>query len=311
MKWLRLYSEFASDPKVQSMDEASQRRLIMIFCLHSENDITTLDEEEIACALRISSEELQKTKQLFIKKGFIDDKWVILNWEKRQFVSDGSKERVKKFRENHKHKLSEDGETLQERYSNGSVTLHNRYSNDDVTPPDTDTDTDTDIKEKLKQKENPPPVAQARPRSDEKTEVLEIFHCWQETLGHPSAKLDGKRRRNIAAALKLGYTAQQLCEAIRGCSLTPHNMGDNDRGQRYDGLNVILRDAEQIERFIGNSHDPPIPKSRAVVGFSQGLGGKNAGNIISGSIMDEVHAARLEAEREHSSGLGNLELGTG
>ena len=76
-------------------------------------------------------------------------------------------------------------------------------------------------------------------------------------MGHPTAKLDHKRRRIIDRALKSGYSEAELCEAITGCSLTPYNMGDNDRGQRYDGLHVILRDADQIDRFIRNYQSPP------------------------------------------------------
>lgn len=34
-------------------------------------------------------------------------------------------------------------------------------------------------------------------------------------------------------------------------------MGDNDRDQRFDGLKVIFRDAEQIDRFINNYQNPP------------------------------------------------------
>jgi hypothetical protein len=77
------------------------------------------------------------------------------------------------------------------------------------------------------------------------------------TLQHPQAVLDDKRQKRIRSALASGYTVDQLCQAIRGCSKTPHNLGDNERGQRYDGLHVILRDADQIDRFIRNAHSPP------------------------------------------------------
>ena len=84
-----------------------------------------------------------------------------------------------------------------------------------------------------------------------------IFARWQETLDHPRARLDAKRRKVIAQALALGYTAAELCQAIQGCALTPHNMGHNDRGTRYDELGLILRDADHIDRFIRNSREPP------------------------------------------------------
>lgn len=76
-------------------------------------------------------------------------------------------------------------------------------------------------------------------------------------MGHPQAQLDNKRRKVIKHALDSSYSVMQLQDAIRGCSLTPHNRGENEQGQRYDGLHIILRNADQIDRFIRNAHSPP------------------------------------------------------
>ena len=97
--------------------------------------------------------------------------------------------------------------------------------------------------------------------------VAVIFDYWQNTLGHPKARLDDKRRKVIGRALEDGYTAAELCEAIRGCAVTPHNMGINDRGARYDALGLILRDADHIDRFIRNAKDPPQPRNDAEARF--------------------------------------------
>jgi hypothetical protein len=102
------------------------------------------------------------------------------------------------------------------------------------------------------------------PLSSSKEQVVnDIFAHWQSALGHLQARLDKKRRRVINEALKLGYTAEELKQAISGCALTPFNTGDNERGQRYDGLQLILRDAEHIDRFIANYFSPPQPKTPA------------------------------------------------
>ncbi len=76
-------------------------------------------------------------------------------------------------------------------------------------------------------------------------------------MAQPDAKLDTSRRNIIRKALKAGYTPEQLCDAISGCSMTPHNIGLNDRGQRFDGLDLILRNADQIDRFIRNFNTLP------------------------------------------------------
>lgn len=147
--WFRLYSEFATDPKIQSLSETLQRRFIMLLCLKSNDELEKLDEDELAFSLRITPEELQQTKKVFIKKGFVDENWNILNWDKRQFVSDKSTERVRAYRlknkdlkESNANRQSSD--LLNETVCNDNETLQKRKCNVTVTPPDTDTDTDTD-----------------------------------------------------------------------------------------------------------------------------------------------------------------------
>ena len=133
--WFRLYSEFAHDPKIQMLSEAMQRRYVMLMCLRCSETLETLHETEIAFQLRLSEAELIETKNLFISKNFIDKQWNLLNWDKRQFVSDSSTMRVRKYRDKKKQPSNAD-ETLQKQPSNAI---------------DTDTDTDT---ESNKKKEN-------------------------------------------------------------------------------------------------------------------------------------------------------------
>jgi hypothetical protein len=104
--WFRLYSEFADDPKVQMMSEAMQRRLTMLMCSRCKGE--TLHETEMAFHWRISPAELAETKAVFLEKGFIDEKWSLLNWNRRQFISDSSTERVRRSRQKKKQ-----DETLQ------------------------------------------------------------------------------------------------------------------------------------------------------------------------------------------------------
>lgn len=129
--WFRVYSEFATDAKVQSMPEAMQRRLMMLFCLRCSDVLVTLSDDELAFQLRISDADLAETKALFVRKGFINDAWEIANWDKRQFVSDSSAQRTKAYRERQKNKTV----TSQERQGDSLDT-------------DTDTDTKTDQKKK-------------------------------------------------------------------------------------------------------------------------------------------------------------------
>lgn len=77
-----------------------------------------------------------------------------------------------------------------------------------------------------------------------------VFGFWCEHMKHQKAALDTKRERAIAARLKDGYSAEDLIQAVKGCKLTPHNMGKNDRNQVYDDIELICRDASHVDRFI-------------------------------------------------------------
>jgi len=125
--WFRMYAEFAADPKVQMLSEQNQRRLVMLFCLRCNGHVT-LHDSEVTFLLRVTDDEWKSTKAVFLDRGFINQKNEILNWDKRQFASDTSKNRVAAYRERKKND------------SNGYVTLHEQKSN----AIDTDTDTDTD-----------------------------------------------------------------------------------------------------------------------------------------------------------------------
>jgi hypothetical protein len=105
----------------------------------------------------------------------------------------------------------------------------------------------------------------------QKGQVEDIFDYWKSILAHPKSKLDSKRIDLIKKSLKLGYSSEDLKSAIRGCSKTPHNMGDNDRGEKYDSLNLIFRSADQIDRFMRNDHRPPSPTSSADKRFNQNM----------------------------------------
>lgn len=133
--WFRMYSEFADDPKVQMMPEHMQRRLVMLFCERCKGG--TLHETERAFHWRVSLTELAETKALFLEKGFIEDDWTVTNWNKRQFISDSSTSRVRRFRSGRKQ-----DETFHETHETQSETV----------PEQNRTDSDT---EQTKEKEPP------------------------------------------------------------------------------------------------------------------------------------------------------------
>lgn len=195
-QWFRMYSEFATDAKVQMLSEAMQRRYLMLMCLRCSNALVTLHDEEIAFQLRISDEELAETKALFIKKGFIDSAWNLLNWEKRQFASDSSKDRVAKHRALQKQK--------QEQASNGGVTLHETKANG----LDTDTDTDTD-----KEANASVGSADRLPRCDTQS-VVDLYHEILPELPRVRLMTDA-RRKALSTFWKFVLTSRKTDGAKR------------------------------------------------------------------------------------------------
>lgn len=97
-----------------------------------------------------------------------------------------------------------------------------------------------------------PADASESPEAPKHDPVQEVFAYWQEIMQSPRSVLDDKRRKAIKTALRNGHSAEDLRRAIRGCSKTPHNMGHNDRREKYNGIELILRSADQIDRFIAN-----------------------------------------------------------
>jgi len=207
--WFRLYSEFATDPKVQMLSEAMQRRLIMLFCFRCNGD-ATLHDDEIVFQLRISHDEWEATKAEFIRRGFIDIDNNLLNWDKRQFRSDSSTERSRKHREQKQQSC-----------------------NVAATPPDTEqiqNRTDTEKKDSRgasKVSADPPP----------KVNFQELISVWNDVLGNHCPRiqrLTEQRKRLLANRLKDSFGNnleewRKYCEAIK---LSSFCVGDNDRGWR-------------------------------------------------------------------------------
>ena len=183
--WFRLYSEFAHDPKIQMLPEAMQRRYVMLMCLRCSETLETLHETEIAFQLRLSEAELIETKNLFISKNFIDKQWNLLNWDKRQFVSDSSTMRVRKYRDKKKQPSNAD-ETLQKQSSNAI---------------DTDTDTESNKKKENKRGSRLSPdfffpkewcdfLVEQRPELNAQQTFDKFKDYWIAQAGQKGVKLD-------------------------------------------------------------------------------------------------------------------------
>mgnify|MGYP003345689682 CR=1 FL=1 len=188
--WFRMYSEFAHDHKLQMMSEANQRRFIMLLCLRCGNGDVTLQDAQIAFQLRISYDDWMVTKDVFIAHEIIDSDNNVLNWDKRQFLSDSSKERVARYRERHRNDKC-------------------NMSNVTVTAQDTDTDTDTEQNKKTIR----------APRFDAVQHLvsLGVFeqvakdYCQQRKKKPTLTALDGIARQAAKAGISLNKALEICC----------------------------------------------------------------------------------------------------
>jgi hypothetical protein len=96
--------------------------------------------------------------------------------------------------------------------------------------------------------------------------VAAAFDHWRNVMGSPKAVLDAKRQSAIDWALK-SYTIEDVKLAIDGCRADDWSMGENDRGNKYNDVTVIFRDAGHVEKFMAlapatstaSTYTPPPP----------------------------------------------------
>lgn len=142
LPWFRLYSEIISDRKIAMIARLSGRSkaeiigaFTILMCLASESpdrgvllatENVLYSIADIAAEFGLDEQETQEILEYFQKLEMLqvnDDKEIsIRNWDKRQYKSDDSNERVTRYRQN--------------RNQNVTPPLQGRYSNAEVTPPD-------------------------------------------------------------------------------------------------------------------------------------------------------------------------------
>ncbi len=80
----------------------------------------------------------------------------------------------------------------------------------------------------------------------------EVWEFWQAHLDKPkNVRFNAKRLAAVERALANNWSVGELCDAIRGCKVSPHHQGENKTNTVYDDLELICRDDSNVERFIG------------------------------------------------------------
>lgn len=79
-------------------------------------------------------------------------------------------------------------------------------------------------------------------------DVERVMETWRQVCDKPTAKLTDPRERRIREAIR-AYGIDTVLDAVHGIVHSEFHMGRNSRGERYDDITLILRDAKNIEKF--------------------------------------------------------------
>jgi hypothetical protein len=125
-RWWRAYDEAVDDPKLQRLPPPLFKSWFNLMCIASMNGGVLPSIEDVAFKLHVSKLKAELTVSALHSAGLVDEietgKFAPHNWSGRQFQSDVSTERVKRFRNTKR---------------NVSTTVSE-------TPPETEADTETD-----------------------------------------------------------------------------------------------------------------------------------------------------------------------
>ena len=105
-QWFRVYNTLVDDPKVQQLPSALFKALINLWCLASQSGGVLPQMNVVAYKLRMTPRKAADIVARLVAAGLMESSGgavVPHNWSGRQYQSDCSTERVRRFRANRRH----------------------------------------------------------------------------------------------------------------------------------------------------------------------------------------------------------------
>lgn len=103
MRWFRFYDDVINDPKVVKLSDSAFRGWVGMLCVASKHKGVLPSSDDLAFFLRVKQSQVAVLLAQLVNAGLLDKKedgkYVPHNWEGRQYLSDGSADRVKRHRE--------------------------------------------------------------------------------------------------------------------------------------------------------------------------------------------------------------------
>jgi hypothetical protein len=101
-RWFRFYDDAVNDPKLLRLSDAMHRAWTTLLCIASKNDGVLPPLTDVALMLRLKPAKVAEWLAVLTAGGLFDNNEGVFsphNWNSRQYKSDVSNERVKRYRE--------------------------------------------------------------------------------------------------------------------------------------------------------------------------------------------------------------------
>jgi hypothetical protein len=278
---LRVATDFPGHRKtrllIRCLGERAFRALFSLWCYAADNridgDLTGMDDDEIAAAADWPDDAVEFVAGL-VRVKFLDGtpgNYQIHSWAERQpWIAERENRRdhareLAAMRWEKQRALDPDAARIAERIAarkaartkKACAAVCSHLTPPDPTSPDAPDAPDLDISKTTSSHPGKPGKAD---------DVAEVFNHWKTVMRKDRAKCPDKRKAIIVRALQ-SYSVEDCKAAIDGCAKTSFNMGDNDRHQPYNDIELILRDAAHIDRFMEAASGKAVPKSVPAADF--------------------------------------------
>jgi len=154
-----MHADAVDDAKLRLLAFEDRWHFVALLCLKAEGMIdadTATRDRLIAVKLGLTVREADEVKRRLCEIGLVDENWQPVAWDKRQYISDTSTDRVQKHRKTKEIRAKRE-------------TVVKRFRNVAETPPETDTESDTES-EKIKSEKDLDwggvPASALKPRFD-------------------------------------------------------------------------------------------------------------------------------------------------
>lgn len=243
-RWFRFYADAMRHPKVAKLNDAQFRLWVELLAVAADRDGIIPPLEDLKHVLRRRLDHLSRGVKELVTASLIDplgDGYTPHGWDKRQYKSDTSTDRVRKYR------------------GKGNVS---------ETPPDTEAETETELATNV-----------ACPTSSEVGQVIELFQPdevpsnvltpehvrdeWNliaDKLGKPKIRaLTPERRQAVKARIK-GYSLEDWFAVMGAIERSPFLRGDTGwHGCTFDW---VMKKGNFQKILEGNYDDKPVSQSR-------------------------------------------------